>query len=102
MWDDDGVDWAHFDLVVVRSTWDYPSRRDAFLSWAESLPRVLNAPAVLRWNTDKRYLATLRIATVPTTFLEPEEDFVAPDTPFVAKPSVGAGSIEENPGKSGR
>ena len=24
VWDDDGVDWAHFDLVVVRSTWDYP------------------------------------------------------------------------------
>ena len=35
-----------------------------------------------------------RAGDVPTTFLEPEEDFVAPDTPFVVKPSVGAGSIE--------
>ena len=93
MWDDNGVDWAHFDLIVVRSTWDYPSRRDAFLSWAESLPRVLNAPAVLRWNTDKRYLAALGIATVPTTFLEPGDELVAPGRPFVVKPSVGAGSI---------
>ena len=58
------------------------------------MPRVLNSPAVLRWNTDKRYLTTLGTETIPTTFLEPEEDFVAPDTPFVVKPSVGAGSIE--------
>jgi len=93
VWDDDGVDWAHFDLVVVRSTWDYPSRRDAFLSWAESLPRVLNAPAVLRWNTDKRYLSALGIETIPTTFLDPGDELVAPGRPFVVKPSVGAGSI---------
>ena len=94
MWDDDGVDWAQFDLVVVRSTWDYPSRRDAFLSWAESLPRVLNAPAVLRWNTDKRYLTTLGTAAIPTTFLEPGNELVPPGRPFVVKPSVGAGSID--------
>jgi glutathione synthase/RimK-type ligase-like ATP-grasp enzyme len=93
VWDDDAVDWARFDLVIVRSTWDYPDRRDAFLAWAESLTRVLNSPAVLRWNTDKRYLATLGTETIPTTFLEPGNDFVAPDAPFVVKPSVGAGSI---------
>jgi glutathione synthase/RimK-type ligase-like ATP-grasp enzyme len=94
VWDDDAVDWARFDLVIVRSTWDYPHRRHAFLAWAESLPRVLNSPAVLRWNTDKRYLATLETETIATTFLEPGNDFVAPHVPFVVKPSVGAGSIE--------
>ena len=56
VWDAD-VDWARFDLVVLRSTWDYAERRDAFLAWARSLPRVLNPLAVLEWNTDKqRYL----------------------------------------------
>ena len=93
MWDDAAVDWARFDLVVVRSTWDYPNRRDDFLAWAESLPRVLNAPAVLRWNTDKKYLAALELDTIPTTFLEPGGEFSAPDEPFVVKPSIGAGSI---------
>jgi glutathione synthase/RimK-type ligase-like ATP-grasp enzyme len=53
----------------------------------------MNSPDVLRWNTDKAYLATLATETVPTSFLEPGTPFVAPDVPFVVKPSVGAGSI---------
>lgn len=93
MWDDESVRWADFDLVVVRSTWDYPDRRNAFLAWAETVPRVLNAPEVLRWNTDKRYLAAFGQDIVPTSFLAPGDPFVPPDAPFVVKPSVGAGSI---------
>jgi glutathione synthase/RimK-type ligase-like ATP-grasp enzyme len=93
VWDDDAVDWAHFDLVVIRSTWDYTGRREAFLAWAESLPQVLNSPEVLRWNTDKRYLQTLSAESVPTVFLEPGTPFHPPSSPFVVKPSVGAGSI---------
>jgi glutathione synthase/RimK-type ligase-like ATP-grasp enzyme len=54
---------------------------------------VLNAPEVLRWNTDKRYLTTLGTAAIPTTFLEPGDELVPPGRPFVVKPSVGAGSI---------
>jgi len=93
VWDDPAVDWAGFDLVVVRSTWDYPDRRERFLAWAESLPHVLNPPPVLRWNTDKRYLEQLGPAVVPSTFLEPGASFRAPDFAFVVKPSVGVGSI---------
>jgi glutathione synthase/RimK-type ligase-like ATP-grasp enzyme len=93
VWDDGGVEWAEFDLVVVRSTWDYPDRRDEFLAWAESVPRILNSPDVLRWNTDKAYLGSLGVETVRTTFLAPGVPFVAPGAPFVVKPSVGAGSI---------
>ena len=93
VWDDPIVDWAAFDLVVIRSTWDYPARHERFLEWAESLPYVLNAPEVLRWNTDKRYLEGLRGTAVPTTFVEPGSSFQAPSSSFVVKPSVGAGSI---------
>ena len=93
VWDDRNVDWAAFDLVVIRSTWDYPARREQFLDWAESLPYVLNAPEVLRWNTDKRYLEQLGGTAVPTTFLDPGSSFQAPSSSFVVKPSVGAGSI---------
>jgi glutathione synthase/RimK-type ligase-like ATP-grasp enzyme len=93
VWDDQNVDWAAFDLVVIRSTWDYPARREEFLAWAESLPNVLNAPEVLRWNTDKRYLDELGGTAVPTTFIPPGSSFSPPDTAFVVKPAVGAGSI---------
>jgi glutathione synthase/RimK-type ligase-like ATP-grasp enzyme len=93
VWDDRSVDWDRFDLVVVRSTWDYTGRREQFLAWAEGLRHVLNRPDVLRWNTDKRYLEILGSDAVPTEFLEPGAQFVAPAHPYVVKPSIGAGSI---------
>jgi glutathione synthase/RimK-type ligase-like ATP-grasp enzyme len=87
------VEWS-FDLVVLRSTWDYAERRDDFLDWIDRLPRVLNAPEVVRWNTDKRYLDELAAAglpVVPTRFLEPGEPLDPPASRFVVKPSVSAG-----------
>ena len=95
VWDDPGVDWSRFALVVVRSTWDYPPRRDAFLAWARALPRVLNDPETLRWNTDKRYLAELAAAdvpTIPTEFVGPGQAFAPPQGEYVVKPAISAGS----------
>jgi glutathione synthase/RimK-type ligase-like ATP-grasp enzyme len=91
IWDDPSADWDAFDLVVVRSTWDYQERRDAFLAWARSLPRVVNPLPVLAWNTDKRYLGELPGA-VDTSFLDPGDAFSPPDGEYVVKPSVSAGS----------
>lgn len=66
VWDDPGVDWASFDLVVVRSTWDYTERRDAFVAWARSVGATLaNPPRVIEWNTEKTYLRELAEAGVP-------------------------------------
>jgi len=93
VWDGD-IDWGRFDLVVVRSAWDYAERRDEFLDWAARLPRVLNPLPVLRWSTDKRYLADLEaggVPVVPTLFLEPGEAFEAPAGRFVVKPVFSAG-----------
>jgi len=95
VWDDDGVDWATYDLVLPRATWDYAERRDEFLAWAASVPRVLNPLDVLEWNTDKeRYLTDLAAAgvpVVPTAFVPPGGTTEPPDRPFVVKPSVSAG-----------
>ena len=94
VWDAD-VDWAAFDLAVVRSAWDYAERLDAFLAWARSLARVLNAVPVLEWNTNKeRYLTDLAAAgvpVVPTSFVPPGAVFDPPDEPFVVKPAISAG-----------
>ena len=94
MWDGE-VDWSRYELVVVRSTWDYAERRDAFLAWARSLPRVLNPVPVLDWNTDKeRYLTDLAAAgvpVVPTWFVPPGGVFEPPEEPFVVKPAISAG-----------
>ena len=91
VWDDENVDWDVYDLVIIRSTWDYTPRREEFIEWVERLPRVLNPANVIRWNTDKRYLAEVPHA-VPTEFLEPGDRFDAPADEYVIKPAISAGS----------
>ncbi len=101
-WDDEGVDWSAFDVIVLRSPWDYHRRRDEFLAWAaaaSSVSRLWNPIEVVEWNTDKRYLDDLAddgIPTVPTSLLtdvgavdrfEHDGGFVGD---VVVKPSVGA------------
>lgn len=68
VWNDPTVDWAAYDLVAVRTTWDYPNKLDAFLAWADRVAAVrplLNPAPLLRWNTDKRYLRELAASGVP-------------------------------------
>ena len=107
-WDDRTVSWSRFDAVLLRSTWDYSQRLPEFLRWCERVDRattLLNPLPVVRWNTDKHYLAELEragVAIVPSTFVEPDENaadalaaFLAahPDADnFVVKPAIGAGS----------
>jgi O-ureido-D-serine cyclo-ligase len=79
-WHDETVDWPRFDLALLRSTWDYTERPAEFLAWidrAASATTVANPPAVVRWNSDKHYLADLERANLPivsSTFVEPGED----------------------------
>ncbi|MFD6997935.1 RimK family alpha-L-glutamate ligase [Streptomyces mirabilis] len=98
-WDDPDVDWAAFDLVVIRSTWDYSWRVAEFVAWAErcgKLTRLANPAAVVRWNTDKRYIGDLAeagVPTVPTRYLPPgaPAEF-SDDREYVVKPTSGAGA----------
>ena len=95
VWDDPRVDWAVAELVVLRSTWDYASRRDEFLGWASSVPRLANPFEVLGWNSDKTYLQQLAdagVPVVPTTWYSPGDDPVAPDGESVVKPAISAGA----------
>jgi glutathione synthase/RimK-type ligase-like ATP-grasp enzyme len=93
VWDEPQVVWSSFDVVVIRSTWDYTERIAAFLHWVDGLPAVLNAASVVRWNADKRYLLDLAAAgvpIVPTRSFEPGDRVVLPAAPLVVKPAVGA------------
>jgi hypothetical protein len=96
IWDDPAVDWAAFDLVVLRSPWDYARRRDEFVAWAATVPRLANPADVVAWNTDKRYLRELAAAgvpVVPTSWVEPGGDWSPPSGgEWVIKPAVSAGS----------
>jgi hypothetical protein len=96
VWDDQTVDWSGFDLTVIRSTWDYTGRRDDFLTWTRTVPRLANPADIVESNTDKRYLATLAdagVPVVPTGWVVPGEVWQPPDAAeCVIKPAVSAGS----------
>ena len=70
VWNDPGVDWARHDAVLVRTIWDYFEHYDAFLAWLDRLEQagvpVINPVALMRWNSDKRYLLQLESLGVPT------------------------------------
>ena len=97
VWDDPGVHWAEYDLVVVRSTWDYAARRAQFLRWARSVERLVNPYDVIEYSSDKHYLddlASKGVLVVDSMFCEVGSTPAFPSGDFVVKPCVGAGSIE--------
>jgi glutathione synthase/RimK-type ligase-like ATP-grasp enzyme len=97
---------ADADLAIVRSCWDYAPHASAFLAacdaWAADRPLV-NPPATLRWNIDKRYLLELARLGIPM----PETVVVPGDSErslaevmaelgaasVVIKPCIGASGI---------
>ena len=98
-WEDE-VDWSAYSAVILRSTWNYTERLPEFLAWLEhvdSVTRLFNPLPVIRWNTDKRYLADAAAAgipVVPTVFVA-QGDSASADAVaghIVVKPTVGAGS----------
>ncbi len=103
IWDDPSVDWGQAGLCVLRSPRDYARRREEFVAWARSVPRLLNPAEVVDWNTDKHYLEDLRRRGVPvlaTLWLEPEAGLTKrqlhtrfpSSAEFVIKPAVGGGA----------
>jgi hypothetical protein len=98
VWNDPDVNWARFDLVVVRSCWDYSGCRSEFLEWAARVPRLANPAPVLAWNTHKSYLSDLAargIPVVPTEWLRPGKVWSLPERgAWVIKPAVSLASLD--------
>jgi glutathione synthase/RimK-type ligase-like ATP-grasp enzyme len=74
---DQPANWAGYDLVVIRSTWDYHERPSYFLSVLEAIERsgtrLYNPLSLVRWNLDKTYLHDLEsdgVPIVPTIYGE--------------------------------
>jgi glutathione synthase/RimK-type ligase-like ATP-grasp enzyme len=105
VWSDPLADWSGYDLVVVRSAWDYLDHLEAFDAWLgalDGLGTLHNPAAVVRWNLDKRYLAELSTCGVPvidTRVCDDASDVAAAlravagsSGEVVVKPVVSAGS----------
>lgn len=99
---------AGVDAVVIRSCWDYHLREAAFRTWLERLEaagvRVINPPALVRWNLHKAYIGELSsrgVAAVPTAFVDVRttpslHDILAAQgwTEAVVKPAVSLSAYE--------
>jgi glutathione synthase/RimK-type ligase-like ATP-grasp enzyme len=106
IWDDPAVDWSQFDLLILKSPWDYFDKIDAFYAWLDKLEqlqvRVLNPIKTVRWNADKRYLLDLQeqgVKIVPTVWLERGSAFDAAQVfeqlksdKVIVKPAVSGGA----------
>ncbi|MCA9752545.1 MAG: hypothetical protein KC591_10165 [Gemmatimonadetes bacterium] len=107
VWSDPRVDWDDFDLLVLRSCWDYDRRPTEFRAWLDAREhgrtRVVNPVRALRWNLDKDVfledLAGRGVAIVPTRVVRPADprrlSEVLADTDWataVVKPAVSLNS----------
>ena len=74
-WDDPREDWDASVPTVLRSTWDYLHRVEAFLAWIERVARaspLWNPAEIVRWTVHKFYLRELAergVPVVPTACL---------------------------------
>ncbi len=107
-WSGPQAPFERADMTVVRSTWDYAEQPEAFAAWLDGLDRargegrpVVNAPGLMRWNMDKRYLLDLAAhgaALPPTLSAAPEAAAIADALTglgverAIVKPRIGAGA----------
>ncbi|HEX8348719.1 MAG TPA: hypothetical protein VF598_02040 [Hymenobacter sp.] len=106
IWTNPTVDWASYELVLLKSPWDYFDRISEFYRWLDRLEnlgvRMLNPIKTVRWNADKQYLRDLAaagVSIVPTQWLAQGTPF-EPTTLFdtlgteqlIVKPAVSGGA----------
>ena len=98
-WDDE-ADWSVFDLVIVRTTWDYHKRPQEFVSKLKTIAaftQVMNGPDVIEWNYQKGFLKELEsrgVSIVPTLIFKPHDSIEIPvewsEEKLVLKPAISA------------
>jgi glutathione synthase/RimK-type ligase-like ATP-grasp enzyme len=105
---DGSARWSAFDVVVLRSIWDYHLKYARFLDWLHELDEsgvpVHNATALVRWNADKSYMLELErkgVRITPSRLVRSAEDTTLREiaaatgwTRLVVKPTVASTGYE--------
>jgi glutathione synthase/RimK-type ligase-like ATP-grasp enzyme len=103
IWDNSEVDWSSFDIVLIRSTWDYYLKPVEFKNWISqfinSKTRLINSAEMVLKNSHKFYLKELAnkgVSIIPTIFSSEkiELEKLKMWEKIVIKPAVSAGSHE--------
>ncbi|HCD9234943.1 RimK family alpha-L-glutamate ligase [Elizabethkingia anophelis] len=105
IWNDNNINWTDYDVVIIKSPWDYHEHVIEFSNWLDSLHKlhikVLNPVDTIKWNSNKHYLKDISNQGLPvirTEYLSKGNEFhdeffemFGKDT-LVVKPCVSAGA----------
>lgn len=75
-WRDKDADYSQFDVVIVRSTWDYQAHVNDFMHTLENIDKACglqNPLSLMQWNVSKSYLKDLEskaVSILPTLWLD--------------------------------
>jgi glutathione synthase/RimK-type ligase-like ATP-grasp enzyme len=68
-WRAESADWDDYDVVVIRSTWDYQTEPERFMAVLQDIENsraeLENSFALVKWNISKDYLKELEHNDVP-------------------------------------
>lgn len=102
-WDKE-TDWNEYDLVIIRSPWDYQDHLDQFFKVLKNIDEsnaiLLNSLKIVQWNINKEYLSDLEkkggdiVPTIRKTGIKRTDILHAFDTfkteEIIVKPMIGA------------
>jgi glutathione synthase/RimK-type ligase-like ATP-grasp enzyme len=108
IWDSNAAEPSGLAAILIRSCWDYHLSPGRFRAWLERIESsgvpIFNAPSLMRWNIDKRYLGDLEacgVTIIPTAFADRRsesslEQILASRAwgEAIVKPAVSAGAHE--------
>ena len=105
IWDDKTVNWANFDCLIFRNTWDYYEKETEFNNWLHHIKslqiKTLNTLDTIFNNKHKFYLKNFQnqgIPILPTIFVEKTnllnlQELIPNDwEKIIIKPAFSAGS----------
>lgn len=105
-WRNQKIDWNEFEVVVIRSPWDYQQDPDAFMDVLGNIDQssafLENSLELVNWNINKTYLRDLEnqgIEIVPTLWRKHFDPVEWPDffeelasDEIIIKPTISAGA----------
>ena len=106
IWNNPAINWESYDLVLLKSPWDYFNLIDDFYQWLTAMEnkkvKLINPIPTIKWNADKHYLKDIEeggLKIAPCVFLEKGKKVNLNDyfitlnaEKLIVKPAVSGGS----------
>ncbi len=77
IWHDHSIDWKNYDVIILKSPWDYHEKIKEFTQWINKMDeygiKFFNPVETIKWNFDKHYFKEIEnenFQIVKSIFLE--------------------------------